>query len=258
MAQDLTVRPEEPEGKSKSTSVNKTQRKLAILEWRDRWELAVDDFLKPHQNRLMLEIKQILESKSFIDSLFRSRRILRDDVEPVIQTWVANTSTDFIEKASREALSVLRQHGGPIQVSNSIESLAENRQAYKDIADLAATIGPAAAAIVAIPTAVSGSIVSAGGLLGLLGVTVIAWPFAIASGVVITFTLMTAAFRASSFKQRALNRLFKKISAYVDELTFGRIEIASPTTQESGGLCGNLQRIIRETAEAQLHTEDTE
>ena len=224
-----------------SAALQFAQRKKEILAWRDQHEAKVYEILAIETPLFMRELRELIEETSHKDFFLYQRRWLADTINPRIQEWAEKQAINILQPASKEALAIAQARGGVKPVDHSLAA----DKSFLQLGDLATAIGPMAAGVISIPATVSASVVSAGGLMGLLGATAIAWPVVIGGSVLFGLSMVFGGYRLANFRKRAEKRRYRKLSKLVNRQVFGPLE-------DQLCLCEALQDIIRETAREQI------
>lgn len=217
------------------------ERKRAILKWRDLQELRIESVLRQHLPSLKQAVWERISSLSAPKFFFRQSHWLQDIADQIIEPWVKVQSVDILRSASSEGIAVVSELGGIHQSEHALNG----DESLKQATDLATSLGPIAAGFIAIPTAVSSSMVSAGGLLGFFGILTVAWPVAIFSVTLIGLAFILGGLRVRGLRERANRRAYVKICAKLDVMIMqgGKHQLC---------LREALQQVIRATAQEQL------
>jgi hypothetical protein len=149
-----------------------------ILDWRDKHTENIHDHLSREIYTLFNQLDKIPMS---LADTFSSDSYIRAYIQPVYKRWIENKISVLLNAAQVD-LNKIYQHTLDDQKDNTHFGQYDNSAGITDATKAYISKG---AAIVAIPTAASLSSVSAGGLMGALGVTVISWPVALVGAAVV-------------------------------------------------------------------------
>ncbi|MEQ8262584.1 hypothetical protein [Pseudohaliea sp.] len=174
---------------------------------------------------------------------FKQRHWLKELAEEVVEPWVEVQTVDILRVASSEGIAVVSQRGGIYESEHSLEG----DRSLQQVTDLAGSLGPIAAGFIAMPSAISASVTSAGGLLGLFGITAMVWPAALLGVTLIGGALIFGGSRLASYRERANRRAHEKICSHLDSMIL-------KGSEERPSLNQALQEVIRTTAGEQLGT----
>jgi hypothetical protein len=223
------------------SGLQQKQRKMQVLAWRDEHEVKVLNHLKkatPEFKDRLLTLIQSIPNKAFF---LRQKKSLEETIQPAIENWIQEQSVELLTQASGEVLNIVDTVGGVNSSDHSLNTDGVSRQ----LGDLATALGPLAAGIMSVPATVMASVVSAGGIAGFFGATVIAWPAVIVGTAVIGTMALLGGYRMAGIRTRANKRVHNKLSESIDRMVFGG-------EGQDLYLCAALQGIIRETAREQL------
>jgi hypothetical protein len=235
-----------PIARSTSTADNGLSRysdlelRRAILDWRDRHIEAIESHFEREIPALFGVLDQQLDKMSFTE-LFKQRKFAKEKIEPIYGDWI-NREVTSVGQAARKDLAQIVSHAVEMgQFGHKLEDVA-SKSPVADAAIIAAATGIGLAAIPAFATM---SIVSAGGILGFLGVTTVAWPIA-AIGIAVVGGLMAlGGYKAARLKSRAIERYRKGMHEAIRSRVLG-----SSDNEES--ICRLLQSKIDTRADTIL------
>jgi hypothetical protein len=153
------------------------QLRRQILDWRDKHYLSIYRYLSAELAFLFESIDEVLEELTISDT-FKSEAFFKTRIEPIFDQWVQQESEKLLNDAEQE-LNQIIQHvierdydPSAIQYRNDPATSGDPVKAsLSTVAGLIATVFTASSATV-----------SAGGLAGLLGATVISWPVVLVGG----------------------------------------------------------------------------
>jgi hypothetical protein len=153
------------------------QLRRQILDWRDKHYLSIYRYLSAELAFLFESIDEVLNEFTISDT-FKSEAFFKTRIEPIFDQWVQQESEKLLNDAEQE-LNQIIQHvierdNDPtvLQYQNNTATLGDALSAgLKTVAGLIATAFTATSATV-----------SAGGVAGLLGATVISWPVVLVGG----------------------------------------------------------------------------
>jgi len=217
----------------------------AILDWRDKWLSEIPK----HLERELPELYDLLARA--IDriggtQLFNSQKFFAKNVEPVLQAWIGNQTRLLMRKASKEL-----QCANEVVLRADLETLKARHSGTSDYDSywgVMTGILSTGSAVAAVPTVVSLSVSTTGGILAALGfgtTLVVHWPVALVGAVAVGTLMLFGKNRAFGIKDRKTRKLKDEVQAKARELIFG-----NRGQQES--LVSKLQDAIRATANALL------
>jgi hypothetical protein len=231
----------QPGAVTPSDRLNALDRKRALLRWRDQQELRVESLLRQNLPGLKQEVWDWITALPTGKFFFKQGSWLKEVAENVVEPWVKVQTVDILRVASSEGIAVVSQRGGIYESDHALEG-DENLQ---QVTDLAGSLGPIAAGFIAIPSTISASVSSAGGILGLFGASAIFWPAAILGVTLIGGAFVFGGSRLKSYRERANRRAYDKICSHLDSMILRGSE-------EKPSLSQALQEVIRTTASEQL------
>ena len=204
----------------------------SVLDWKDKHVTQIEMHLRRELPVLMNAIDKELNKLSIYESLFKFRKLRSEIIQPLFNEWVSRESTQLLEDAQKELLSIhglvldqIDHRGGNIKTKDSKASLL----------DLATGAAAGVGGIALIPVFTSASVVSTGGILGLLGATTVSLPIVTIGVLVVGSSLALGVHRMSDVKKRAVKSYRKKIHKSINDLVLGGAEDAKPS------LCDQLQ-----------------
>lgn len=157
-----------------------------ILKWRDRHFDKTHDRLALELSGLFSALDAQIEKMDYNDIVFHGAEYSRRQLQPLYNDWVEREIKEIVEDAEAD----LRR----LSTSKSFQFTYDlPRQVYNGNSSCGREVATAtisgAGALIAIPAFASWSVVSAGGIAGWLGVTVISWPV-VMTGVAIGVPLL--------------------------------------------------------------------
>ncbi|MBK8639091.1 MAG: hypothetical protein IPN92_12760 [Chromatiaceae bacterium] len=200
------------------------QLRTEILNWRDR------QFEKTH-NKLARELMVLfsaLDSEivkmEYKDIFLYGAEYSKLHFQPIYTAWAEREIREIVEGAEADLRKIATDKS--LQFSHD-----SSRQAYDGSSSYGTEVTTAtlacAGALVAIPTFASWSVVSAGGIAGWLGATVISWPVVIAGIAVGGTFLVISGTKWANLKENVHNSIKKNIRNSIRQQVLGNEEINS-------------------------------
>lgn len=153
------------------------QLRRQILDWRDKHYLGIYRYLSAELAFLFESIDEVLNEFTISDT-FKSEAFFKTRIEPIFDQWVQQESEKLLNDAEQE-LNQIIQH--VIERDNDPTVLQYQNNTATPGDALSAGLKTVAGLIATAFTATSAT-VSAGGVAGLLGATVISWPVVLVGG----------------------------------------------------------------------------
>lgn len=224
--------------------IDQLKMRRDILDWRDKYLVLVESHFEEHLPGLLKEVDMEIErlaNRGLTLSIFEKR--VRRRVDQLFTSWGNGQVEDILAQAQSDLSTRMTVH----QKLSHDEQYLGVHPSYDDTNDTVLSIASISAGAVAIPAVASMSTVSAGGIAGLFGATVIAWPVVLVGGAI---ALGLMGFGAN--KQR--NQV--KVGAAAETFkTSCRVMIRKQVLcnkAAKASLCGRLQKYIEQTADALL------
>lgn len=189
----------------------------AVLDWRDSHCELIELRLMNRLETLFHNIDREIADASVKQFFFKRKKFLEERLEPVFHDWIEQEVTTLLAKAECDLQEITAQSVRSDPKRRPLRP-SEDRAHYLDAAASVATVF---AGLAAIPTVAAISMVSAGGILGLLGVTMISWPILLSG---ITFTVGVLALggtRTANIRARATKRYADKIREFITTEVMG-------------------------------------
>lgn len=187
-----------------------TRRQL--LDWRDKHIENIHHHLSREINLLFNELDYEIDKMTLKD-IYNSESYTKKHLEPIYLRWIKNEVSILVNAAQLE-LNPISQHALEYQ---KYDNNLKHKDGINSIQDTATALISTGAGIAVIPTVVSTATVSAGGLMGLLGVTVISFPVALAGVAVVGGLLAFGGNKAANIKSNAIRQHKKKIRKSIQE-----------------------------------------
>lgn len=188
------------------------EARYTTLAWRNHWLAEIDKEIEGSLQNLYIVLNGKVEGFSVKDIVFTDS-FIEKTIDPIILDWKLERLNLIVSEAEKD-LSV--SSGNSIVASLVSNELASQPLMSKvlNFAGVTATTG---VAIAAVPVTASLSVVSAGGVAGLLGATTIAAPVVLAGAVVVTAAGFLARSKIANVKSSHQERLKKTINLRVYE-----------------------------------------
>ncbi len=221
----------------------------AILDWRGRWTKNICESLQQDSSELKKMLDAKIDAMSFKEAIL-SKLFVRKTLQPIFVSWSENKAQELISAAQTDLLTTCEQS---LHFKGASCALDEN-SSLEDIKDIAGASLSSAMAVAAIPTVVtfSTATVSAGGFLGLIGMTtsVIVMPYLILGicSLLLLFHLAGSRIqkiktnRQVRLKEQMQGQIYKKIlyGAKHKSLTLSLTEAVDETANK---LIGELKNV---------------
>lgn len=212
------------------------QLRSQVLAWKDRHTAKVEMHLMRELITLKSAIDVKLESLSLLDGTIKVRKITKEIVHPLYEEWLNRESSYLIKQAQAELLSIRDFAIEQVGNMEEIEGVGSSNYIFDVFS--ATTLG--VIGLATIPAVTSSAVVSAGGLLGLFGVTTLNLPLLVTGLGIATIFISVGGMRMSGVKRRAIERYRKKLHKAIDKTVFGDVE------DNTHSLCGQLQNVIEQ------------
>lgn len=188
----------------------------AIKAWRDRWAEHITKDLDASIPDLRAQLFAEVEKIKLVDSI-RAKRYVVDKLQPLFVAWCKKKEGEILSAAEND----LRDQFNRTVADRSVKSEVEIDVSRESLLDLAGATLSGVAAVASIPAIIgfSTATVSAGGILGLLGVTTtVLVTKNIAIGLVVLAVLLLISFiRFSKIVTNAKVRLREQIEKQISE-----------------------------------------
>lgn len=154
-------------------------KRREVLEWRDKHMAEIEIRLQKEISSLMDSVRQACSQMRKSD-LSQIEAHYQNTIQPICNRWISSTEKTFVDAAIKDF---------PLTTSTSttlygVEGVMRRSENMSISTDSRVAKVAIAASVSAVPITASMATVSAGGLAGLFGVTVIAWPV-VAAGAII-------------------------------------------------------------------------
>jgi hypothetical protein len=210
-----------------------------VLDWRDKHLTEIELHLMKELPFLMRKIDGELENLSTFDSTSGMGKVNQNIIQPMFNKWVEQQRHILLKNAETELQkihdTVLCQAG----VNSDIDSHFNQTHISDAFAGAALGVG----GIVLVPVVSSASVVSVGGLLGLVGVTTLSLPVAVVGGLAAVSMLALGGRKFLTIKRNAQFKYRQNIGKKIDEFVF------SKGNNKTKGLSFQLQSSITAASE---------
>ncbi len=219
------------------TGIEHIALRREILDWRDRHLLEIDQYLNREVLHLISDVNAKMDDMQLPDLLRGGKKFMQSNVAPIFASFVERHSKKLIEGAQID-LREIQDHILSVQRASGELASEDSYQAmYADIA-LAGAL--AAGSVAAGAGTTAAAITSAGGILGLLGLTTISFPVVAIGVIVAAAAIGIAGSKVAKLRQKQVERRKVAVAAQMRHLILGM------SNQES--LCMQLQKQIEATA----------
>jgi len=213
-----------------------------ILEWRDKHHIAIDLHLCRELPVIMRQIEVEFNKMNVFQSTIGIRKASRELIQPKFEEWLDSESIKLLDDAQKELRSI---HDVLVQQSNTGSNI-DAEPGFGHISDAVSGLALGLGGFALIAPISSASVVSAGGLMGVLGVTTVSIPFLAAGILLIVSLLALGGHRFATLKHRAQKSYREKVEARMEDFVLSR------NRHEFDGLSRRLQNFISQACEDAL------
>ena len=192
-----------------------------ILDWRDKHHALARDHLSKELAVLFAALDAEVEKMELKDFVISGAAYTRDHLQPHYKDWVAREVKVIIENSESDLRSTYRQLAEQFRQEEKSLDNSGDSTCTKEIATIALA---GCGAVVAIPTFASWSVVSAGGLAGFLGATVISWPIVMAGVAVGGGMLALGGSKAANLRNTVVGSVKKNLRKNICRQVMGNEE----------------------------------
>jgi hypothetical protein len=214
-----------------------------LLDWRDKHIENIHHHLNREISLLFDELDNEIDKMGLTD-IYSSEDYTKKHLEPIYLRWIENEVSRLLSTAQSE-LNPINRHALEYQ---KYDNSLKHKEGINSIQNTATALLSTGAGIAIIPTVVSMSTatVSAGGFLGLLGVTtaVVSLPVALAGVAVVGGLLAFGGNKVANIKSNAINQYKKTVRKFIQELII--------YNKAKNSICQRLQAQIAEVTRALL------
>lgn len=224
--------------------IDRLKMRRDILDWRDKYLVLVESHFEKHLSGLLKKVDMEIErlaNRGLTLRIFEKR------------VW-SNTDRLFTSWGNAQVEAILAQAQSDLSTRMTVhQKLSHNEQylgvhpSYDDSNDTVLSVASISAGAVAIPAVASMSTVSAGGIAGFFGATVIAWPVVLVGGA-IALGLM----RFGAMKQRNQVKVGAAAEAFKTRYRVMIRKQVLCNKASKASMCGHLQMYIDQTANTLL------
>ncbi|GAB2518649.1 hypothetical protein [Microbulbifer agarilyticus] len=227
-------------GSPQSLSERKTSIDVrrAILDWRDQYTEEAELQLRSEFMQLVKTFESVMEQASIRDLL--DKNFSKDHLESLYLDWQEREVNRFLQRAEKGMKSILVTQ---LRFSDQ-EAAAFEDSSSGGVFDLLLPTAAAGIGVAALPSVGAASMVSAGGLLGVFGVTTISWPILLSGLAVSTALVSTGVIKGAKLKDKLRERIRNRVE---QQLT---IQILGDGNGSS--LVENIQKYVHDVAEDAL------
>lgn len=212
-----------------------------ILDWRDKhYELA-----RHHLSRELSVLYSALDAEidkmEMADFVLHGSAYTKEHLQPHYKEWVGREVKNIIEESEADLRATYRCLAHQFQANNSALAYGDDSASTKEITAIALA---GCGALVAIPTFASWSVVSAGGIAGFFGATVISWPVVIAGVALGGGMLAFGGSKAANLKTTVANSVKKNLRRTINKQVLGN--------EDQTSVCQRLHRHFDDVSDAIL------
>lgn len=188
------------------------EARYTTLAWRNHWLAEIDKGIEDELQGLYIDLNNKIEGFSIKDIVFTDS-FIEKTIDPVILSWKLEQLNLIVSEAEKD----LAKSSGKSIVASLVNNELGSQPLMSKVLDLAGATATTGLAIAAVPVTASLSVVSAGGVAGLLGATTIAAPVVLAGAVVVTAAGFLARSKIANLKSGHQERLKESINLRVYE-----------------------------------------
>jgi len=164
-----------------SQSLHRLKIRRQILDWRDVHILNIDQHLRKNIEELFNNLDKEIDNKaSKIDFFIKIKKYMEENINPIYDQWIENESEWLLQNAQNDLSTIY----------NTIIESNKNSPRHADIHNKNSINTTTAAISIGATTLTAGgatiistmAVTPAWGILGMIGLTAISWPIAIAGG----------------------------------------------------------------------------
>ena len=189
----------------------------AVLDWRDKHGKNAELHLAREITSLHNALDEQISKMGYKDFFFTSGKFGRECLEPIYRDWVSREVTYVMNAAQKDLYAVVDR---ALEYSEHSTAM-ENSGHQGHYADIAIAASATAAGLAAIPAVATFSMTSAGGVLGLLGVTVASFPVILFGTAMVGLLLALGGYKALGVRPRALSRYQKIVREKINKQVLG-------------------------------------
>ena len=199
----------------------------SVLDWRDRHLENTELQLRRELLTLFGSIDKQLEKMTIAETFFHEKKFSKENIEPIYLAWVEREATKIINDAQKDLRSIF-SHALDFEIDETTLEQSETSGRYTDAAIAAAATG---AGMAAIPVFAGMSMVSAGGVLGFIGITTISWPIAALGITTVGGLLAVGGYKSADLKSKASSRYRDKVFAFINDQVLGGVNSETSVSQ---------------------------
>lgn len=211
-----------------------------VLDWRDKWLYEIPVKLERELPMLLSVLDVKIEQMSFIET-FSTEKFAEKHLQPTYESWIQRKSQEIIDQAQADLKSINQEI---LEYNAYIHQITQDSSG-DSYTEIGLAGGSAGAAILGIPAVAVFSTTSAGGVLGLLGVTAISWPVVLGGAVILGGMFAFGGKKAFGLRDKAVGDYKQKTRD-----TLRHVVLFNDDGEPS--VVSGLQDYIRKTSDAYL------
>lgn len=189
-----------------------------ILDWRDKWIEQIPVMLERELPTLLTQLNARIDKISWRET-FSTGDYAQKHFHSVYESWIANHSNRIMARAQSD-LEVINDQ--ILEYNASVAHQVKHSDSSNNFTEAGIATGTASAAILGIPAVAAFSTTSAGGMLGLLGVTVISWPVVLGGAAILGSLAIFGGSKLARYKEKAIRELKEKSRTTAKITIFGK------------------------------------
>ena len=170
-----------------------------VLDWRDKWLYEIPVKLERELPMLLSVLDAKIEEMTFAET-FSTEKFAEKHLQPTYESWIQRKSQVIIDRAQSD-LKLINEE--ILEYNAYIHRITQD-SSRDNATEIGVAGGAAGAALLGIPAVAAFSTTSAGGVLGLLGMTVISWPVVVGGVVVLGGMMAFGGSKAFGFRDKAV------------------------------------------------------
>ncbi|WOX05958.1 hypothetical protein [Microbulbifer pacificus] len=205
----------------------------AILDWRDQFTEDAELQFRSEFSQLLNTFDTVMNEASIRELL--NKKFAKAHLEPLYLEWQEREVKRFLLRAEKGQKSTL-----VTQLRFSSQEVAAFDDSSSGILNLLLPTAATGIGVAAVPSVGAASVVSAGGLLGVFGVTTISWPILLSGLAISTVLVSTGVIKGAKLKDKLREKIRNRVG---QQLTLQFLGDGAGSS-----LVENLQKYIHDVA----------
>lgn len=185
-----------------------------VMDWQDKQIVYIDLTLRKNLEHFFQQLDLLFREVDFLKIISGKDRkaFIEQEVNPRLARWEDEQVREIIEAANRDWRKIQKQI---LSYSHISKKLNDKDDSPIEASKFLAAISPIAAGVMAIPFFAGASVVTSGGLLGILGVTVISWPVALIGATVVGTLVSLGVYKSSNLKKSVAKKYTDSLKTHI-------------------------------------------